>query len=201
MKKLTTITAASLALAIAGCGSIGDNASLYSANQPVVERTNYAIDVNLDSSGVSNIEKKRLTEWFNALQLGYGDRVAIDFGNGFPSAAAEQDVADLAARRGMLVTKNAPVTQGNVTPGTARVVVTRSTASVPNCGGWKGSGTDANYNSHTHKNYGCATNSNLAAMIADPEDLVRGKEADSDDNNSGSAAINAYRQRTSGGSQ
>jgi len=198
MKKLTTITAVSLALAITGCGSIGNNSSLYSANQPVVERTNYAIDVNLDSSGVSNPEKERLAQWFEALELGYGDRVALDFGSGYPSAAAKQDVSELAARRGMLVTQNAPVTQGNITPGTARIVVTRSTASVPDCGGWKG-GSDANYNSHTHKNYGCATNSNLAAMIADPEDLVRGKEPDSDDNNSGSAAINAYRQRTSGG--
>jgi len=197
MQKLNILTAASLAIALAGCGSIGDNASLYSTNQPVVERTNYAIDVNLDGSGVSASEETRVAQWFNALNLGYGDRIALDFGGSYPNAAAKQDVADLAARKGMLVVDNAPVTQGVIVPGTARIVVTRSTASV-DCGGWDNS-SDANYNSHTNKNYGCATNSNLAAMIADPEDLVRGKENDSNDNSGGNRAIENLRARTSGG--
>lgn len=198
MQKLNIITAASLAIALAGCGSIGSNASLYSANQPVVERTNYAIDVNLDGSGVSVTEEQRVAQWFNALKLGYGDRIAIDFGGGYPNAAARQDVADIASRNGMLVVDNAPVTQGNIMPGTARIVVTRSTASVPECGGWE-NGNDSNFNSKTHKNYGCATNSNIAAMIADPEDLIRGKEDNSNDNSAGNQAINAYRTKTSGG--
>ncbi len=198
MKKLNLITAASLAIALASCGSVGDNPSLYSVNQPVVERTNYAIDVNLDGSGVSAGEEVRVAQWFEALNLGYGDRIALDFGGGYPNAAAKQDVANMAARRGMLVADNAPVTEGNVMPGTARIVVTRSRAYVPECGGWKNA-TDSNFNGATSKNYGCATNSNVAAMIADPEDLVRGKEDDSNDNSSGNRAIETYRTRRSGG--
>ncbi len=197
MKKHHYIIAASLAFTLAGCGAIGENASLYSTNQPVVTRTNYAIDLNMDSSGVSESEKVRIGEWFDALDLGYGDRIALDFGGGYPSAAAQQDVAQLAAERGMLLKKTAPVTAGNVLPGTVRVVVTRSEASVPNCPNWS-KYSDTNFNSYNSPNYGCATNSNLASMVADPEDLVRGKEAGPDTDGRGNVAVEAYRNKRTG---
>jgi pilus assembly protein CpaD len=168
---------ATLAFSLAGCGATGANTSLYSTNQPVVQRSNYALDVNVDASGgLSPVEQNRLTDWFEAMKLGFGDRIAVDFGDGYADAVTKQAVRDVAAKYGMLVSETAPVTSGNVAPGTARVVVTRSTASVPNCPNWSKT-TEANYNSSNHPNYGCAVNSNLAAMVADPEDLVRGRES------------------------
>jgi pilus assembly protein CpaD len=171
------ILTASLAFTLAGCGAMGANTSMYSTNQPVVQRTNYALDVNVDGgSGISPFEENRISEWFSALKLGFGDRVAVDFGDSYASAAAKQKVSDLAARHGMLLSETAPVTAGAVVPGTVRVVVTRSSASVPNCPNFSKT-TESNFNSANHPNYGCATNSNLAAMVADPEDLVRGRES------------------------
>jgi pilus assembly protein CpaD len=171
------ILTATLAFTLAGCGAMGANTSMYSTNQPVVQRSNYALDVNVDSSGgISSFEQNRITEWFEAMKLGFGDRIAVDFGDGYTDAATKQAVGNLAAKYGMLISETAPVTAGNVAPGTARVVVTRSTASVPNCPNWTKT-TEANYNSSNHPNYGCAVNSNLAAMVADPEDLVRGRES------------------------
>lgn len=171
------ILTATLAFTLAGCGAMGANTSMYSTNQPVVQRSNYALDVNVDSSGgISSFEQSRITEWFEAMKLGFGDRIAVDFGDGYTDAATKQAVGNLAAKYGMLISETAPVTAGNVAPGTARVVVTRSTASVPNCPNWTKT-TEANYNSSNHPNYGCAVNSNLAAMVADPEDLVRGRES------------------------
>ena len=198
MTKTKFLIAATISFGLAGCGSMGDNTSLYSTNQPVVERTNYVIDVNAgNSGGINSSEQRRVSEWMDALQLGYGDRVSVDYGNGYANAAIQRDVSRLAAERGMLVKRTAPVTPGHVTPGTVRIVVTRSTASVPNCPNWSKT-TEANYNSATHPGYGCAVNSNMAAMIADPEDLVRGKEDKNLDSNSGKAAIEAYRAKTSG---
>ena len=50
------LSAALIATALSGCGTIGhnigangNNTSLYSLNQPVVERANYAMDVNFYS--------------------------------------------------------------------------------------------------------------------------------------------------------
>ena len=54
-------------------------------------------------------------------------------------------------------------------PGQARVVITRSTASVPGCPDWSVK-TEANYNNATSPGFGCGVNSNLAAMIANPAD-------------------------------
>lgn len=200
MQKQKWILVASLAAAVAACGGNGQpiNTSLYSVNQPVVKRTNFVMDVNLNSNGITASEKVRLSQWMDALGIRYGDRISMDYGNGYRSAAADQDLSKLAADRGLLMNKSVPVTQGNVTPGTVRVIVTRSTASVPNCPDWDRS-SETNFQSSTSDGYGCATNSNLAAMVADPEDLIRGKEADSDSNRSGNRAVEAYRNKTSGG--
>jgi pilus assembly protein CpaD len=178
--KANIIATAALAFCLAGCGTIGAtgaNTSMYSTNQPVVERTNFAIDVNLDGySGIGDQERRRVAEWFEALQLGFGDKIALDYGDGMASDSAKQQVAQMAADHGMILTETAPVTAGNIVPGMARIVVTRSKASVPSCPNWSKT-TDTNFNSSNHPNYGCATNSNMAAMISDPEDLVRGRES------------------------
>ncbi len=198
MQKTRFLIIASLSLAVAGCGSLGANTSLYSTNQPVVTRTNYALDVNSDGGGISANENRRMAEWLDALQLRYGDRVTIDFGNGYENAGARRSVQSLLDRYGLSVSETAPVTAGNVTPGTFRLLVTRSSASVPNCPNWTKT-TESNFNSSVSPNYGCASNSNLAAMVADPEDLVRGRDDDSRDANKGSAAINTFHTRTTGG--
>jgi pilus assembly protein CpaD len=178
--KAKIILFASIAGILSGCASIGatgTNTSIYSTNQPVVTRTNYAIDVNVDSyNGILPSETQRVSEWFDALKLGFGDRISVDFGDNGTSNAVRQEVARLASLHAMTVVDTAPATPGNVMPGTARIVVTRSDASVPNCPNWS-KHTESNYNSSNHPGYGCAINGNLAAMVADPEDLVRGRES------------------------
>jgi pilus assembly protein CpaD len=69
----------------------------------------------------------------------------------------------------------APVTEGQLPAGMARVVISRAFASVPGCPDWSGR-SDANYRNATSRNYGCATSSNLAAMIANKEDLIHGQD-------------------------
>lgn len=196
MKKFNILASFVVGLAVTGCtGSINDNNSLYSIHQPVVERSNFTLDINLSTQGgIASSEQKRLTEWMNALDLGYGDRVALDFGNGFANALTKQTVADLAATRGLLLQESAPLTAGLIPSGTVRVVVSRSTASVPSCPNWETS-SSSNFNGRNHSNYGCATNSNLAAMVADPEDLVRGIDKSSSDPTNGTKAIDALRER------
>src|SRR3546814_5953833 len=76
-------------------------------------------------------------------------------------------------RRGLLLSRDAPVTTGAVPEGYLRVVVTRASASVPGCPNWD-SKSSLNPVNATSSNYGCATNGNLAAMVADPNDLIKG---------------------------
>ena len=197
MHNMKFLIAAGFSITLAGCGSLGTNTSMYSAHQPVVQRTNYAIDVNVDGGDMPVAEQRRMGEWFDAMQLGYGDRVSVDYGSGYVNMAAQRVVTAAAGDRGVLISDTAPVTVGEVAPGTIRVVVTRSKASVPSCPDWS-TQSDSNFNSSNHSNYGCSTNSNLAAMVADPEDLVRGRDSKKLNSNSGTKAVNAHRAKTGG---
>lgn len=198
MRNLKVLITAGLGLTVAGCGSLGTNTSMYSAHQPVVERSNFALDLNIDGAGISTDEQRRMNEWFDALDVRYGDRVAIDYGNDYTNVSAKSVISAAAADRGILLADAAPVMSGDVIPGTVRVIVTRSKASVPTCPDWSTT-SDSNFNTSNHSNYGCAVNSNLAAMIADPEDLIRGRDTKTLDKNSGKAAVNAHRTKSNGG--
>lgn len=196
--KLAGALALSLGLVLGGCGGMPSNKSLYSTKQPVVERTNYTFDVQTGQGGLNITEQQRLAAWFDTMDLAYGDRVTIE--DPMASAATREAVAKLAGRHGILVDDTAPVTSGFVQPGFARVVLTRSTASVPGCPDWSVK-SDMNYTHGTHPNYGCATNSNLAAMVADPQDLIEGKKGTGETViMSSTKAIDSYRERAPSGS-
>ena len=172
-RKPATALALSLALTLGACGGIAENRTLYSQKQPVVERTNYTLDLATSEDGLAVAEQQRLTEWFETIDLKYGDRLSID--DPAMGAATRDAVARIAGRHGILLAEGAPTTAGFITPGQARVVVTRSTASVPGCPDWSAK-SDINYANAIYPNYGCAINSNLAAMVANPEDLIKGQE-------------------------
>ncbi len=173
-KPAAAAIALTLGLSLAGCSQPGANRSLDSVKQPVVERTNSTLDVDTNGGGLSIYEQRRLDDWFAAMDLGYGDRISID--DPLATPGTREAVANIAARYGLLVSEGAPVTEGFVNPGKARVVVTRSKASVPGCPDWGGR-SSYNFNNGTHDGYGCAVNGNLAAMVADPEDLIHGDSA------------------------
>lgn len=153
--------------ALAACGGT-ENRGLDSVHQPVVHRTDYVYDV--PASGLSTSDRDRLDGWFQTLRVGYGDKIAIDGAD----AGSRRDIQALAARYGLLLDGTAPVTAGEIGPGQVRVVVSRAVAEVPNCPDWSRT-SQPEMNAHTMSNFGCAVNSNLAAMVANPEDLVRGR--------------------------
>lgn len=189
--------ALSIGLAVSGCGGMPSNQSLYSVKQPVVERSNFTFDVRSAQSGMSISEQQRVAAWFETMELGYGDRVSID--DPMASQATRDAIAKLAERHGILIEEGAPVTQGFVDPGNARIVLTRSSASVPGCPDWDES-SDLNYFNATPKGYGCAVNGNLAAMVANPEDLIEGQSGTGETVvSTGTKAIDSFRQRAPSG--
>jgi len=85
-------------------------------------------------------------------------------------------VAQLAGAYGMMLQAGAPVTAGPVGPGSVRVIVSRTRAEVPGCPNWS-QPSQPNYNNRMLSNFGCGVNANIAAMVANPEDLVHGRES------------------------
>lgn len=158
-------------------------------NVPVVSRQDYVFDASAPDGSLSATEQARLSGWFSGLQLAYGDKIYVD---GPYADAARRDVAKLAGNYGLLLSGAAPMTQGEIAPGMVRVIVSRTKASVPNCPNWSWP-SEKTLDNYQHINFGCGVNGNLAAMIANPEDLVRGRDASGTDSATGSKAVDSYR--------
>lgn len=184
-----------LASAVAACTAPGTKPTadrgLESVNQPVLARSTYVLDLGAPGGIIPPQEIGRLNGWFQGLDLGYGDSVFVDAAY---ADTARAQVADAASNYGMGVLPAAPVTAGVVPPNTVRVVVTRTRAEVPNCPNWSVP-SQPNMMNRTMSNYGCAVNSNYAAMVADPQDLFHGREgAAATDAATAAKAIGSYRK-------
>ncbi|GGD88286.1 hypothetical protein GCM10011515_04910 [Tsuneonella deserti] len=199
-RNLAGALALALGVTVSACGNAPgamDNRSLYSVKQPVVERTSYTLDVATGYEGLPIAEQQRLSAWFDTMKLRYGDRVSID--DPMSNGATREAVSRIAARHGLLLADGAPVTEGFLQPGSARVVITRTTASVPGCPDW-GKRSDMNYANATSPGYGCAVNGNLAAMVANPEDLLNGQAGSGETViMSSNKAIETYREKPNTG--
>ncbi len=189
----STLACMLLASALAGCATPGANPvarGVQSLNEPVMTRASFAFDAVAPGGYLPPEEIGRLDGWFRSLQLGYGDRIFLD---GAFADSARAQVADLAGRYGMMVSPAAPVTAGVVPAGYLRVVVSRNRAEVPACPNWSGP-SQPNYDHAMMSNYGCGVNSNLAAMVANPEDLFHGRAGPAaSDGVAGAKAVQMYR--------
>jgi pilus assembly protein CpaD len=175
--------------------SRGDNQGLNSYAQPVVQRTDYVLELASPGPGLPIAERARLRAWFTSLGLGYGDSIAVEstYGNG----AARADVARVAAEYGLLLSDGVPIIAGAPEPGAIRVIVSRSVAHVPGCP----FADEHQGPSATSINYGCSVNTNFAAMVADPNDLVLGQVGSAaGDPNTAAKAIKLYRDAKPTGS-
>ena len=161
-------------------------------NVPVITRSDFALDLAAPDGALAATEAARLNAWFASLGLGYGDSVHID---GAYADSARADVAQIAGEYGMLVNAGAPVTANAVAPGSVRVIVSRTRASVPGCPNWSRPA-QPNYENQTMSNFGCGVNANIAAMVADPQDLVFGREGSGvGDAATAAKAIGSYRSQ------
>lgn len=183
------------ALAIGGCSTAGGtlNRGVDTVKQPVVSRTDYIFDAQRAGNGLAPGEASRVAGWMDSMKLRYGDHVSID--DAGAGAVARRQIASIASRYGILLDERAPITNAPLTAGTVRVVISRTSASVPGCPDYSRNGS-SEFQGSTTSNFGCATSLNLAAMVADPLDLVRGQPgADSFvDNRASDRAVAAYRK-------
>jgi len=182
-----------LATALAGCTHMDPDPALRGVepvNVPVVSRADYVFDAAAPDGSLGSMEEARLDGWFRSLQLGYGDSIYVD---GPYADGARADVARIAGRYGLFISQGSPVTTGEIAPGSVRVVVSRTRASVPNCPNWSVP-SQPNLTNSSMAGLGCSVNANLAAMIANPEDLVHGREGSGvGDATTGARAIGLYR--------
>ncbi len=164
------------------------NRGVATVHQPVVHRSDFVLDVS--GNGLDPVDAQRVQQWFDALRLAYGDRVSIDTSAG--ATSSNNDIAALVGEYGLFISQGSPVTEGAITPGNVRIVVSRSTASVPGCPDYSRP-SHPNFVGAASSNYGCGINSTLAAMVANPEDLVRGQAGSLPSPDTAAKAIKVWR--------
>lgn len=164
------------------------NRGVESVHQPVVHRDDYVLDVS--GNGLDPAEAGLVRQWFEAIGLAYGDRVSIDTSMGGPGS--NKDIAAIVGDYGLFVSPVAPVTESAIVPGNVRIVVSRATASVPGCPDYSRP-SQPNFTGSSSSNYGCAINSTLATMVANPEDLVKGQAGRGSSPETAAKAIRVWR--------
>ena len=100
-----------------------------------------------------------------------GDRILIERSASPADDGRASILADALARKGLLpaMSEAASVPQGEL-----HLVIHQYVATAPGCPNWtKPPGND--FDNTMHSDFGCATASNLAAMVADPHDLLAGR--------------------------
>jgi len=190
-----------LACALAACNTANvrqPSRGLSSVNEPVLSRATFMLDLAAPGGVLPPQEVARLDGWFRSLELGYGDSIYVD---GAYADMARAQVAEIAGNYGLLVLAAAPVTAGLVPDNSVRVVVSRTRAEVPGCPNWTGP-SQPNFENRSMPNFGCAVNSNLAAMVANPEDLFHGREGTGvGDTITATKAVDYYRKAKPTGEQ
>jgi pilus biogenesis lipoprotein CpaD len=163
-----------------------------------VDRAAYrhAVYFDTDRAEISGFEEDRLLAFLAAVQPGARDTIRLE-GHADERASDVYNI-ELAARRaaavrnllddegfaGVSVTSSGLGEALPVDPGSGpeawrenrrvEVVLERYVVTLPPCPDWsRQSGTD--FANLPHSNFGCATQTNLGLMVAQPRDLVRGR--------------------------
>jgi pilus assembly protein CpaD len=211
-----------LGLGLAACaGTGGGDAHLGwieagSPKQLQVEQAQYRHVVRFatDSAALEAAERDRLLAFLASVDLGASDVVRLE--GHADERASEVYNLDLASRRAQSVAaflrqeghrrarvvttaygKAAPADPGTGEAAwranrRVELVLERHVVVLPGCPDWsRESGTD--FANLPHSNLGCATETNLGLMVAEPRDLVRGRSLDTADGVREAEAVGRYR--------
>jgi pilus assembly protein CpaD len=166
-----------LALILGACATppdkMADEGPVPTPHEPVVSFQKRILVVHFapDSETPEPGQISALNVLFGTGELAQGDHVLIQR----PPGELAQVRADLLSA-GLVREGLSPSRAMDATVGASelRLVVEHAIASAPGCPDWTKS-TIENFANTVHSNFGCATAANLAAMVADPRDLLNGR--------------------------
>jgi len=156
-----------------------------------ISRSTYEVRFAPGATSLGPAETTRLARFVAAGGILPDDRIAIEQSDSVSKAAEQRRDALLKALRTQGV--GASVSMATAPQaGRDRIVlmIERAVATRPACPDWSKPPID--YSAQVSSNFGCATASNLAAMVADPADLLHGKPTDKAEGRMAAGAVQAY---------
>jgi pilus assembly protein CpaD len=186
---------------LAGCQStqetFRDQSTVVTPKEPTVERVYYQHDVSFapGSSVLSPTEAGELDAFVRKTALSSGDRVYVVE----PTVAGPvgRERANTVTSRlllgGIRVDRAAARVYGPmVEPDTVALVVERTAIRLPACPNWTDR-PNQDFDNQPGSNWGCATAINFGMQIADPNDLVAGRDPGAADGTVMARSVRRYR--------
>jgi pilus assembly protein CpaD len=134
-------------------------------------------------------ETASLNEFLRTSEIMRGDSITIERDSDRADDKRADRLASALTRQGLFP---AIVSDQQTPSGELRLVIERTVAEAVNCPNWsKAPGND--FDNTLHSDFGCANAANLAAMIADPHDLVTGRTMGAQTGDAALAPIHRYR--------
>lgn len=197
-KKIFRATAALAALLVAACANLQNGPE---DAQPVEERYPITVEPHMEALRVPYDAARRNVDEAGTAELASFARDYLENGSGAISVSATRRLPDAPnVVAGRLVALGIPrnrIMIGNDDPLSAadevKITYIRYQAHAAACGDWSVNlGSTAE--NKTSPNFGCATQHNLAAMVADPRDLVNPKPSGPDDVQRRLTVLDKYRK-------
>ena len=161
-----------IAVSLSACDP---NRSASSVKTPVVSSQSLTRDIAfLPDGSIAPQDAASLQAFLTSMSLGAGDRLTLDDPHAEGAASRRAAVASIVTASGGRLSDSPPPAGTAMPQGTARLWIVRAQVTLPACPDWSGS-PYGNMAAAVHSNYGCATNSNLAVMVANPNDLAEGQ--------------------------
>jgi len=169
---------AGICLALGGCASgpkpppeSGRTTEAPNGPEVSLESRPLVLQFRAGDAQVTDYQVAYLHKLMDDQVIGYGDKVLIHRGVSALSEARAKAVEQILQRLGLTPTLAAPDATAD---GELDLAVEHAKARAPNCPNWtKANGAD--FANTSHSDFGCSTAADLAAMVADPRDLLQGK--------------------------
>jgi len=192
-------------LSLTACSSVwnnGDDTFVVSERHPIAVDSQ-VVTMTLDSdpslNDLSNIDRARLKAFAHSfLQNGHGSLTITAPDGSQRDAGVQEKVADIRKHLHNLGVSYAQMTgatyraPGDGSQGELVMSYTHYVATPSPCGEWSGEFSQ-NTKNLPYKNFGCSDQNNLAAMIADPRELIEPSTLDPRDATARVRAVEAFR--------
>ncbi|MGB0682958.1 MAG: CpaD family pilus assembly lipoprotein [Magnetovibrionaceae bacterium] len=181
LSKTIIILLAGLGLGACTAGGAGleDWSNVHALPTPEAKSTVYAQDVRFDANShlLGEAEVTNLRNFLERTEVRPGDRLIIQTagkGGITPDPVAERRIAKL---EGTLAIwgYGAEIVRADLPGDRLRVAIERVSVVFPGCPDWTRE-PGRHFNNQPHGNFGCATAMNLGLMVADPRDLMGGRD-------------------------
>lgn len=187
-----------LCLAGATLAACGDSAPEYASadspknNRVVAVRHEHVVRFAGNASALDPQETARLSRFLAGNRSESGAVIAVGPAtSGALNAGRERVVRDALITRGYRPVDVVYVTSADAL-NQVTVSISSSVVVTPRCPDYS-KPTEYNYTNTPHSNHGCANTHNLGVMVADPADLIRGRDEGGQDGTGSVLAVQRYR--------